>query len=405
MSEQRKHNQPYTLSDIEQYLQGKLSPAEMHALEKAAVQDPFLADAIEGYQSADLQQAEQDLNDIRKKILLEDEQKKAVVIPVTQKGTSWWKIAAVILMVIGSGTLAWFFFNTGQPKKEMVQQQPPLTIKKDTAQPLTATVQQPALIAIAKRNELAANAKQKKLSDTNSGFTFNKNADSLSTASIVPSPRNELADILQDSFSFFKPIQTPALKPDASLALTGKVAGVQVTGVDQKKIFTDKKQAELANVSNIVGGNLSVLSARDKVLPKTAGDTETYNIQLKENTNSLNEVVVTGYQPQKKKDLSGSVVTLSQKSEQALQPVVGWDSLRTYLRRKINFDKDDKKMIYRDMELMLTIKKRKIIDVEILKSFNSSLNDIIIRALKDGPGWTGSDNSKRKQKQKVTISF
>ena len=56
MSEQRKNNTPYTLLDIEQYLQGKLSPAEMHALEKAAVQDPFLADAIEGYQSADLQQ-------------------------------------------------------------------------------------------------------------------------------------------------------------------------------------------------------------------------------------------------------------------------------------------------------------------------------------------------------------
>jgi hypothetical protein len=34
---------------IEQYLQGKLDPKAMHALEKQALNDPFLADALEGY--------------------------------------------------------------------------------------------------------------------------------------------------------------------------------------------------------------------------------------------------------------------------------------------------------------------------------------------------------------------
>ncbi|MBT1686614.1 hypothetical protein [Dawidia soli] len=49
--------------DIERYLNGELSPAEMHALEKKALYDPFLADALEGAAqlapaelSADLQQ-------------------------------------------------------------------------------------------------------------------------------------------------------------------------------------------------------------------------------------------------------------------------------------------------------------------------------------------------------------
>ena len=35
-------------SDIEKYLRGELSPAEMHALEKEALKDPFLAEALEG---------------------------------------------------------------------------------------------------------------------------------------------------------------------------------------------------------------------------------------------------------------------------------------------------------------------------------------------------------------------
>ena len=35
-------------NDIEKYLNGKLTPAEMHALEKKALSDPFLAEALEG---------------------------------------------------------------------------------------------------------------------------------------------------------------------------------------------------------------------------------------------------------------------------------------------------------------------------------------------------------------------
>ena len=405
MSEQRKNNTSYTLSDIEQYLLGKLSPAEMHALEKSAVQDPFLADAIEGYQSADLQQAKQGLSDIRKKLLEENEQEKAIVMPVPQKGTSWWKIAAVILVVMGTGTLAWFFFNAGQTKKEMVQQQLPLTIKKDTVSTITATLPQAATIVKPKQDALSANTKQKKLRNTDKKTTIDNKADSLTIASIVPSHRNELADQLQDSFAHNKSLQAPAAGPDRSLALNGKVPGVQVTRIDQKKLFADKKQTELANITNKPTANLSALSATGKVLPKPSDDTETYHIQLKENPNSLQEVVVTGYQMQKKKDLTGSIVSLQQKFEQALQPVVGWDSLRIYLRRKMNLDIVDKKMIYRDMELMLTIKKGKVLDVAVLKSFNDSLNNTMIWALKDGPEWVGSDKSKRKQKQKVTIIF
>jgi hypothetical protein len=39
--------------DIEKYLKGELSPKEMHELEKKALSDPFLADALEGGLSID----------------------------------------------------------------------------------------------------------------------------------------------------------------------------------------------------------------------------------------------------------------------------------------------------------------------------------------------------------------
>ena len=60
--------------DIERYLNGELSPAEMHALEKKALYDPFLADALEGAGqlaptalSADLQQLQASLRQASQK--------------------------------------------------------------------------------------------------------------------------------------------------------------------------------------------------------------------------------------------------------------------------------------------------------------------------------------------------
>jgi hypothetical protein len=58
----------YTLIDIENYLQGRLSPAERHAMEKAALKDPFLADAIEGYEEVNINKAKQQLNIVEQKL-------------------------------------------------------------------------------------------------------------------------------------------------------------------------------------------------------------------------------------------------------------------------------------------------------------------------------------------------
>jgi hypothetical protein len=52
MNEHKEHISHYSAADIQRYVQGKLSAAEMHAMEKAALDDPFLADAMEGMQQA-----------------------------------------------------------------------------------------------------------------------------------------------------------------------------------------------------------------------------------------------------------------------------------------------------------------------------------------------------------------
>lgn len=52
-------------NDIEKYLRGELSPAERHVLEKRALSDPFLADALEGGESISAEHFSADLETLR----------------------------------------------------------------------------------------------------------------------------------------------------------------------------------------------------------------------------------------------------------------------------------------------------------------------------------------------------
>ncbi|HNM35361.1 MAG TPA: hypothetical protein PKI98_10770, partial [Chitinophagaceae bacterium] len=57
------HHINYTAADINNYLQGKMSNAERNAFEKAALADPFLADALEGFEIAETTKALQMLKE------------------------------------------------------------------------------------------------------------------------------------------------------------------------------------------------------------------------------------------------------------------------------------------------------------------------------------------------------
>jgi hypothetical protein len=117
MNEQSKNINLYSLEDIERYLQGKLSPAEMHELEKAAVQDPFLADAIEGYQATDLSLVKQDLATIHNKL----SSGPAKVIPAVAKQSTWWRVAAAIILLAGAGIVGLQLFTGKNNTRELAK--------------------------------------------------------------------------------------------------------------------------------------------------------------------------------------------------------------------------------------------------------------------------------------------
>ncbi len=63
--------------DIEKYRNGELTSAEMHALEKRALQDPFFSDALEGAESISSENFSTDINELQKSIDFRTEEKMA----------------------------------------------------------------------------------------------------------------------------------------------------------------------------------------------------------------------------------------------------------------------------------------------------------------------------------------
>jgi len=148
----------YTFEDIQRYLQGKMSAAEMHAMEKAALQDPFLADAIEGYNEASTVIAAQHLNEINASLSGRYETPKVVAFNPTRR---WMRIAALIILLAGVGLTATYVLNRSNSKLNVAELKPD-NAKKNAA-PAQTDSQQAKAAETLKSEEPKIHDTQKKM--------------------------------------------------------------------------------------------------------------------------------------------------------------------------------------------------------------------------------------------------
>jgi CarboxypepD_reg-like domain/Gram-negative bacterial TonB protein C-terminal len=100
----------YTAADITQYLDGKLSPLQMHAMEKAALDDPFLAEAMEGYEAVPQENWAAQLAALKNEFGRKQNQAKVIAM-VPQRKNNWWKVAAAVLLLGSTTSIAYLLLN------------------------------------------------------------------------------------------------------------------------------------------------------------------------------------------------------------------------------------------------------------------------------------------------------
>lgn len=91
----------FNSNDIKRYLSGMMKPEEMHRIETAALEDPLLADAIEGYE------LQQDIDHTTHHLDLQ--RRLAERVDAVEKTSfNWWRIAAIFILVLGASTAVWY---------------------------------------------------------------------------------------------------------------------------------------------------------------------------------------------------------------------------------------------------------------------------------------------------------
>jgi hypothetical protein len=136
-------NKKVDIAQIRKYHNGELNAAAMHKLEREALDDPFLMDALEGYEAAGKDQ-QANLNKLSERLEQRTSVKKGRIIP-------WkaWSIAASIIVVLTIGGLWLKKTPTDQKVANVVLPAPDNTKveqSKDTLKAPVAPVAQAPLI-------------------------------------------------------------------------------------------------------------------------------------------------------------------------------------------------------------------------------------------------------------------
>lgn len=427
MNDNKDHITHYTQADIDRYLQGRLTPAQMHALEKAALRDPFLADAIEGYREADPALAAQHLADIGQQLSAAP----ARIRPIPQHSpVRWWRAAAVILLVAGGATAGWLIWNKDIHTKELAQANTPQsapapadTVHDNRVPQPTATTpateqthkedmgaHRPAAATPPAKTGRISNGKDIPVTDSANPKTLSAGlTDLMGKRDMMQKEIDATREALmqkQQAFNAGAAQEATAMKmaPAPAPASARPIKLAEFAGVikDSKDSPVSGASVTLANtqkgqVTDNTGAfrflapdtlqQIAVAALGFARIQRIIKPDKPAEIKLVPDNQALSEVVVTGSNSAKTKTV------LSRDLQQdSIIPSGGWERFTAQLRKKITdahmMQADD---IHGTIEAMITLNaKGKTVNCSIIKTFNRSLDAMVISSVKQVSAWSSS---------------
>ncbi len=445
MSEE-KNIKHFTADDIERYWSGKLTPAEMNAMEKAALDDPFLADALEGYEN--INTATTDINSLKER-LQKRVDNETMVVPLKRKKITWLRVAAAIIIIVSVGLfLQQMVFKThpepvivdlGKNKAEEKAAANVITsqIKPDTpVNKLTTTIPE---AQFSKQTQQDQPQKQEIVIGRSTKKDTVKN-DIVSPVTVPPltekdlsasnsapvaanaerkdeSEKMALKKSANDSPQYLNETIISAAKPSARQAdFKDKNAGLAFSNKYSYRVVDDQNNPiPFANVMSTrdkvdtytdIRGNFNLVSS-DSVLNvqiKSLGYNSTnYNLAPTKQTGDL---VLKEDEETRKQILAQNrkvVSSPSRKDSAELEePEVGWGFYNTYVANNIKIPENIRsKNTGTEVELKFDVDKTgQPVNIKVTKSSQcKECDEEAIRLLREGPKW------KRKNKRKATVSI
>ncbi|HEX5025609.1 MAG TPA: carboxypeptidase-like regulatory domain-containing protein, partial [Agriterribacter sp.] len=359
MHDDKKHI-VYSTEDIQRYLNREMTASEMHQLEKAALEDSFLAEAIEGFIETRSSNISSDIAYLKKRL-----DKRSFRVVTMRRQKMWRSIAAAAVVLLGMG-LTWYWL--GAPGEKNIAQQ---KNKHDTASVVTKQDKRADESAVPGDSMFTAKNEAKELKSINDPQKSQKPAGvSPGTTLAQPSakqkkeaePGSQIPDKANTServdatLQNIKAKERESLRKDIDISTVGanNVAGYASANIITGKVTdTNNRGLPFVNIgiSNTptsiysdAHGNFKIMSGDSAVTVtvKSSGfqskqvtlqtNTSVNNIMLKAQENVLTEVAASGYGAKRKK-----IVLQDDSAEESpeAEPVDGWENYNTYLANNI----------------------------------------------------------------------
>lgn len=215
-------------NDIERYKSGKMTSSERNALERKAMNDPFLADALDGIEELSADDFSKDLAALNGKIL--GTEKKSFWIPL--------RIAAGIFVVTGV-SLTFYFLSKEDNDTEWISSNTETKADSIPADDNDSITKKPELLTLNKADALEANPESKEEASSQSRKSKQQFADTLRSSAFALKQTDVEAKMESAS-------APPALIPEPVRAEKGEEAPATKTEAEasEKRTLADAKQEE-----------------------------------------------------------------------------------------------------------------------------------------------------------------
>ena len=413
------------------YIRGLRKGKEAHRLEKESMQDPFLADAMDGYNQVEGNH-EQRIEKLRMQVSAHSAKKKNTYA-IT------WSIAACL--IIGFGISSYFLFLKKSMTDEVFIAEESVSIKlaEPAAPPTPAIPATPTVPATPQKEIALATTKVKTDSTPISEITARQadKKDMIAKIQTTSQPQGApvaavpmMEEVSEETAALQEvvaTIDTFESESDKKMKMA-KVATILPQNNMIKGRVTDGKGEPLigasvtykgTNIGTItnMNGEFSLVKKDDK--KRLTAEYIGYNpveiridtnrtmlIAMNENKQALNEVVVVGYgaKKNKKSTTTGNVVTVKEQAKKEItpQPVIGKRSYQKYLKENLVRPTDDNcKDIKGEVVLSFFVDEEgKPQNITVIHGLCEFADKEAIRLVKEGPKWTSG-----KLPARVTVRF
>jgi len=399
-------NNGFTASDIERYHSGNMLPEERHTLEKAALDDPFLADALEGYAFTSAP-----LDELKKiQTRLEEKINRKKVTPFFQK-YKWLSAAAIFLIIAGTGWLA-YTISKHEDKSSFA-------LKKEKTPENSSNYKMPEQTTVPDSNH----------SNTTTSLNTHQNKSEKSQTHIYPKKSTE--NISSDNQKQLEeltvdiPEQTSKKKQELyfkerTLTPTeNNVVSMQDKIVPTKNGFIDTlgKFAKRNNAVSFrpLSNNTTAIAGKVRGLNPPFDSTSNHSSAIRirgtvTNDTIKNLTIVLQSLPMD----SAQTVVLAQDAKRkttdkyprviidTLEPAEGYVSFDDYVANNLRMPEEIRDKPSGEVQLSFDVDKDgQATNITVVKSLCQKCDEEAIRLLKEGPKW----KKKKNKKGKITFKF